>query len=41
LDEDIEKMVFRALRDISKDEEITVSYGEDWWSLRGKEFKKK
>jgi len=41
LDEDIEKIVFMALRDISKDEEITVSYGENWWSLRGKEFKKK
>lgn len=31
-----EDMVFIATQDINAQEEITVSYGEEWWKLRDK-----
>lgn len=41
LDDNKNIIVFYALKDIGKDEEIIVSYGDKWWKIRGKEFKKK
>lgn len=31
---DIDEIAFIALREIDPDEEITISYGEDWWETR-------
>jgi len=37
----VNKIIFQSLRDIKKDEEITVFYGENWWKKRKKDFKQK
>jgi hypothetical protein len=31
---DVDEIAFVALRDIEPDEEITISYGDDWWETR-------
>jgi SET domain-containing protein len=31
---DVDEIAFIALREIDPDEEITISYGEDWWETR-------
>jgi len=37
-DNDNNKMIFKAIKDINKDSELFISYGKKWWKSRNKKL---